>query len=32
MFGNWKLNKIKCKSLLEVLGHWGWIPRATKGL
>ena len=27
-----KINKIKCKiELLEVLGYWGWIPRATEG-
>ena len=25
-------NKLKCKiESLEVLGHWGWIPRATEG-
>ena len=27
-----KMNKIKCKiELLEVLGYWGWIPRANEG-
>ena len=27
-----KINKIKCKiELFEVLGYWGWIPRATEG-
>ena len=27
-----KMNEIKCKiELLEVLGYWGWIPKATEG-
>ena len=32
MFGNSKLNKIKCKrSLLEVLGYWIWVLKVTEG-
>ena len=41
LFGFWvlvkkrgclEINKLKCKiELLKVLGHWGWIPRATEG-
>ena len=32
MFGNGKLNKIKCKrSLLEVSSYWIWVLKVTEG-